>query len=154
MCSSDILHETNLLKCSFQALEPGRLALADRFYRAHGYKVKCAPNERVFAFVSEKNEWIGALRLVPQGSGHYWLRNLLVAPPYRGQGFASRLLIASKPAIYPQGCYCFALPHLIPFYQRIGFESSPAHCPPDIAAKYAQYRARGRDWVLMGYLQA
>ncbi len=135
------------------SLEPVRLALADRFYRTHGYKVKCAPHERVFVLSSPEGEWVAAARFVPQSSGHYWLRNLLVAPAYRGQGLATRLLNQVKPLIAPRGCYCFALPHLTDFYARLTFERDPQHCPIDIAAIHSRYRARGRDWVLMGYQQ-
>ena len=134
-------------------LTPERLALADRFYRSQGYKVKCAPNERVFALIGTAGDWLGAVRLVAQSSGHYWLRNLLVAPEYRNRGLAGQLLMQSRRAIFPKGCYCFALPHLTDFYKRSGFELAPAHCPADIRAIYERYKSRGRDWVLMGYQQ-
>lgn len=139
------------LSYTFQLIEPARLALVDRFYRSHGYKIKCAANEQVFALLDEARDFIAAARFVPQSSGHYWLRNVLVAPQQRGQGLASRLLIASKPGIAPQGCYCFALPHLTEFYRRLDFDLNPSHCPADILANYQKYRSRGRDWVLMGY---
>lgn len=142
---------TNTLSCHFQTLEPARLALVDRFYRSHGYKIKCAQRERVFTLVDSEGEFAAAVRLVPQASGHYWLRNLLVAPELRGRGLASRLLGEFKPIIFPWGCYCFALPHLTDLYLRAGFELQPAHCPSDITLIYERYRNRGRDWVLMGY---
>lgn len=142
----------NKSSLQFLSVDSTRLALADRFYREHGYKVKCTAQERVFV-LSMANEWIAAARFVPQGSGHYWLRNLLVAPEYRGGGLASHLLNQVKPLIVPQGCYCFALPHLINFYTRLAFDRDPQHCPADIAAIYSRYRTRGRDWVLMGYQQ-
>ncbi len=139
---------------SFQIIQPARMALADRFYRSHGYKIKCAEQEQVFALVNPAGEFSAAVRLVPQASGHYWLRNLLVDPGLRGNGLASRLLGDSKPVIFPRGCYCFALPHLTGLYQRSGFELNPGHCPNDIALIYERYRNRGRDWVLMGYQQS
>lgn len=135
----------------FQAIEPARLALVDRFYRSHGYKVKCATNEQVFVFVNAAGDFVAAARFVPQSSGHYWLRNLLVDPRARGQGLASRLMNECKPQIAPLGCYCFALPHLTGFYRRLDFELNPDHCPADILTNYQKYRARGRDWILMGY---
>jgi GNAT superfamily N-acetyltransferase len=143
----------NLSSYSFQPLEPARLALADRFYRTHGYKVKCGPSERVFALVSLTGELVAVARFVPQASGHYWLRNLLVTPELRGYGLASRLLRETRSIIFPAGCYCFALRHLVDFYSHLEFETSPGHCPADIAAIYERYRSRGRDWVLMGYKQ-
>lgn len=144
---------THLHLYTVQLLEPERLALVDRFYRDHGYKLRCATHERVFVLSSPAGEWVAAARLIPQVSGHYWLRNLLVAPALRGCGLASRLVREIKPAIFPLGCYCFALPHLTDFYSRLGFKTNPVHCPADIAALHARYRSRGRDWVLMGYQQ-
>ena len=74
------------------------------------------------------------------------------AKDQRGQGVATLLMQYLLPQIHPQGCYCFALPHLEQFYLRLGFSLQPKHCPADIQQKYEQYRARGRDWLLMGYI--
>lgn len=136
-----------------QPVDPERFALVDRFYRSQGYKVKCGANERVYAIADEAEGFVAAARLVPQSSGHYWLRNLLVASHWRGQGLATRLMQKLLPDLAPRGCYCFALPHLTAFYGALGFTINPAHCPDDILRTYTTYRARGRDWVLMGYCQ-
>lgn len=137
-----------------ERVAPERFACIDRFYRAQGHKVKCAPNETVFSLSiplkGEMVETAAAVRLVLQSSGHFWLRNLLVAKTCRGQGMARRLMVELLAQIPPQGCYCYALPHLKAFYLSLGFELQPEHCPPDIKQKYEQYRARGRDWLLMG----
>ena len=138
----------------FQRVEPERLALVDRFYRAQGYKVKCGANERVYVIENTSDGFIAAARLVPQSSGHYWLRNLLVANSWRGQGIATGLIQQLLPDLAPLGCYCFALPHLTDFYTALGFVAAPSHCPDDILRTYTTYRTRGRDWVLMGYIQA
>ncbi len=137
----------------FQRVDAERFPLVDRFYRAQGYKVKCAAKERVYAIVHKDDGFIAAARLVPQSSGHYWLRNLLVASDYRGQGLATGLMRYLLPDLAPQGCYCFALQHLGDFYSALGFTLNPDHCPKDILATYNIYRARGRDWLLMGYRQ-
>lgn len=138
----------------FQPVEPVRFALVDRFYRAQGYKVKCGVNERVYAIADKDERFIAAARLVPQNSGHYWLRNLLVASAWRGQGIATGLMQKLLPDLAPRGCYCFALPHLTGFYTALGFAQTPSHCPEDILRTYNTYRTRGRDWVLMGYIQS
>lgn len=139
--------------CVFQRIEPMRFALVDRFYRVQGYKVKCGANERVYAIANTSEHFIAATRLVPQSSGHYWLRNLLVAGDWRGQGIATGLMHKLLPDLAPQGCYCFSLPHLTNFYAMLGFIQHPSHCPEDILRTYNTYRTRGRDWVLMGYIQ-
>ncbi|MEN0035881.1 MAG: GNAT family N-acetyltransferase [Cellvibrio sp.] len=138
----------------FHIIEPARLALVDRFYRAQGYKVKCGETERVYAFSDANGDFVASARLVPQSSGHYWLRNLLVDKNSRGQGVASKLIINFLPDISPQGCYCFALTHLESFYERLGFTAQPEHCPGDILSTYHTYRNRGRDWILMGYIDS
>lgn len=137
----------------FQPVDPVRFALVDRFYRAQGYKVKCGANERICAIAREDEGFIAAARLVPQSSGHYWLRNLLVASDWRGRGIATGLMQELMPDLAPRGCYCFALPHLTHFYSSLGFIHNPSHCPDDILRTYNTYRTRGRDWVLMGYIQ-
>lgn len=139
-----------------QSITPDRFPLVDRFYRAHGYKLKYASLERVFVISTTQADstqepvWIGAVRLVPQPSGHFWLRNLLVAPAYRGKGLAAWLLDFVIAQIAPAGCYCFALPHLTSLYSGAGFEIDPSHCPTDICALFNRYKSRGRDWILMG----
>lgn len=140
-------------RCHFEIQSPERFALVDRFYRAQGYKVKCAEAERVYVIANEDGGFIAAVRLVPQRSGHYWLRNLLVANDWRGQGIATRLMQELLLDVVPRGCYCFALPHLTDFYAALGFIQNPPHCPEDILCTYNTYRARGRDWVLMGCIQ-
>lgn len=138
---------------NFRRLEPIDYALIDRFYRAQGYKVKCGANERVYSITHATEGFIAAARLVLQHSGHFWLRNLLVASERRGQGIATSLMQQLLPDLAPKGCYCFALPHLTDFYSALGFATNPSHCPEDILRTYTTYRTRGRDWVLMGYIQ-
>ncbi|WP_062065164.1 GNAT family N-acetyltransferase [Cellvibrio sp. OA-2007] len=134
-------------------VEPASFPLIDRFYRAQGYKVKCGTSELVYAIAAESEGFIAAARLLPQTSGHFWLRNLLVANDWRGQGIATGLMQQLLPNLAPQGCYCFALPHLTGFYSALDFTQNPTHCPEDILRTYTTYRARGRDWVLMGFIQ-
>ena len=138
-------------KAVFRVLTPEQFALADRFYRAQGYKLKCAVTERVYVLVDEQADFIAAVRLLPQASGHFWLRNLLVVKAWRGRGLAKHILRSLLRDIAPQGCYFFALPHLTEFYLALDFTIDPEHCPDDILRLHQTYRARGRDWVLMGY---
>ncbi len=168
MRNTDVLRVKALDSAIHFLREPtDRYALVDRFYRSQGYKVKAASIETLFTLhhigqsedieqsrdikQSGAAEIIAAARLVPQSSGHYWLRNLLVAKDWRGKGLASSLMQQLLPLLAPQGCYCFALPHLHEFYTRLGFNLEPEHCPDDIRQKHKQYRDRGRDWLLMGY---
>ena len=89
-----------------------RHALVDRFYRSQGYKVKIAASESVYAVYTATSqglpvEMVAALRLVPQASGHFWLRNLLVAKDQRAgavarvmMGLTLAMLIGNPVATY------------------------------------------------------
>jgi GNAT superfamily N-acetyltransferase len=145
--------DTASVNHGFRVVEPASFPLIERFYRAQGYKVKCGASERVYAITAENEGFIAAARLVPQSSGHFWLRNLLVASDWRGQGIATGLMQQLLPDLAPKGCYCFALPHLTVFYSALGFATNPSHCPEDIFRTYTTYRSRGRDWELMGFIQ-
>lgn len=153
MCPVDFLTtDANSSALVFSAVPVERYALIERFYRAQGYKVRIAQNECIYV-VYNAAEIVAAVRLVPQISGHFWLRNLLVAKTWRAQGVATGLMQYLLAFMQGRGCYCFALPHLQLFYEQLGFGLQPPHCPNDIQQKYQQYRTRGRDWLLMGYIR-
>lgn len=149
--------DAGIFQGAFRVESPEYYPVVDRFYRTQGYKVKTGVNESIYTIHNVLDQDLGggiiaAARLVPQLAGHFWLRNLLVAKNYRGKGIASALMQQLLPFNGSQGCYCFALPHLENFYRRLGFTLRPEHCPEDIQTKYLRYRARGRDWLLMGYI--
>lgn len=150
----------NLAKESlrFESIDALRFPLVDRFYHAQGYKIRCGRNERLFALSHPEHGLIAAARLVPQASGVYWLRNLLVVKMWRQQGIGHALMeqllsaLGSDTNSGPHSCYCFALKHVEQFYLRLHFRLlEPDACDFQIAERYKQYRARGRDWLLMGY---
>ena len=138
--------------CRFDIQPPARFALVDRFYRSQGYRVRCVANERVYSLSIEKEGFVAAVRLVPQESGVYWLRNLLVKDTLRRRGLAALLMRHVLADLTPQACCCFALPHLKNFYENLGFVAEPLDCPQDLAEKFHAYRPH--DWVLMVFPQA
>lgn len=123
--------------------------LVERFYRTNGYKFHCGRQERLFV-VRDHCEMIAAARLLSRQQNSYWLRNMLVAKEKRNLGVGKYMMREILRRIAPSGCYCFALPQVVDFYQRLGFLiEAPELCPADIAAEYRKYKSRGRDWVLM-----
>lgn len=136
---------------NFEQVALVKLPLVDKFYQSQDYNIKCGRNERVFTLSHPEKGIIAAARLVPQGTD-YWLRNLLVARPWRQKGLGKLLMQTLLPELQPGACYCFALTHVEAFYSRLGFHGVlPEACNSLIAQRYQQYRARGRDWVLMKY---
>lgn len=142
----------------FKQVDPAALPLVDKFYHSQGYKIKCGRNERVFTLSHPLHGHIVAARLLPQAPmvlaepNDYWLRNLLVVKSYRKQGLGNLFMQKLLSQLETGDCYCFALTHLEQFYLDLGFQHlQPEGCNASVAKRYLQYRARGRDWLLMGY---
>jgi N-acetylglutamate synthase-like GNAT family acetyltransferase len=136
----------------FVALDATQFPLANKFYQAQGYKVKCGRQERVFAVKTPSKEFIAAARLMPLESQNYWLRNLLVAPIYRQRGLGAALMQSLLKALAPGHCYCFALPEVEEFYRRLGFVNlTTIACPEDVKLLAQRYDLHSRDWRLMAY---
>lgn len=128
-----------------------RIPLVDRFYQSHGYNIKCGRNERIFTLSHPEHGILAAARLVPQLED-YWLRNLLVAKVWRAHGFGRFFMQTLLLKLESGDCYCFALTHLEQFYLELHFQHlEPENINASVAKRYLQYRARGRDWLLMGY---
>lgn len=138
--------------CRFDAMEPARFPLVDRFYSNCKYKVKCGRLDRVYC-LSHEGHIVAAARLIAHSSGELLLRNLCVAPALRRQGLARRFMHLLLAAITPQGCYCFALPHLQEFYLALDFKLlTPDQVPTETAILARRYSERKRDWLLMGHV--
>lgn len=138
----------------FQEVSPEMHPLVEHFYRDNGYKFRCGRQERLFVVRCSESgaqqDIIAAARLLPRQQNTYWLRNMLVTKEKRNAGVGSYFMHEILAHIAPGGCYCFALPQVVDFYQRLGFSLEVAEqCPPDIATEYRRYKSRGRDWVLM-----
>ncbi len=141
----------SLEACRFDAMEPGKFPLVDRFYSSCKYKVKCGRLDRVYR-LSHEGQIIAAARLIPHSSGELLLRNLCVAPDLRRMGVAGHFMRLMLATIAPLECYCFALPHLRDFYLSLGFKLlTPEQVPTETAVLAHRYRERNRDWLLMGW---
>lgn len=145
--------DVDLETCTIEVVSEIRLPLVNQFYSSCNYRVKCGRFERVYS-LAMGGKIVAAARLIPQGSGHFLLRNLCVNPELRHKGIASFLLRHLMPVLSGH-CYCYALPHLQKFYLSLGFQHfSVEQVPEDIAAMYIRHRERKRGWILMGYVNS
>ena len=93
------------------------LPVVDKFYRSQRSPMRAAKGATVW--VAKQHDIIGALSLTAIADGH-WLTGLFVAPEWRGQAVAGRLLEqVMKSQTGPVWLFCH--PDLSGFYQRAGF---------------------------------
>ena len=102
---------------TFGILPDALLPLVDKFYRGHRSPMRAVKGATVW--VAKQPEIIGVLSLSAVADGH-WLTGLFVAPQWRGQAVAGRLLAEVLQArTGPVWLFCH--PELEGFYQRAGF---------------------------------
>lgn len=109
--------------------------LAQKFYRAHRSAMRTHHSDRIWT--AQQGEICAALCLRPVESG-VWLTSLLVAPPLRRQGIASRL-IEHALADHNEPVWLFCHPQLTTFYRRFGFAPCDA-LPHSLAERLQRYR--------------
>lgn len=120
--------------CCSRLLDPER-RLLDHFYRQHGSRMRSTSDGELW--VARANCIIAGLNLTPVGGG-YWLTGLFVDPQQRSQGVAGRLVEAAlAQAVGPTWLFCH--PDLVPFYQRLGFDTATA-LPEALAARLQRYQ--------------
>lgn len=102
---------------TFAILPDALLPLADKFYRSHRSPMRTTKGATLW--VAKQQEIIGALNLTAVADGH-WLTGLFVAPQWRGQAVAGRLLAQVLQA-RTEPVWLFCHPELEGFYQRAGF---------------------------------
>lgn len=119
---------------TFSVLAQDLLPLADKFYRSHRSPMRAAKAATVW--VAKHPDIIAALSLTAVADGH-WLTGLFVAPQWRGQGVAGRLLEeVMKSQAGPVWLFCH--PDLSGFYQRAGFVPC-ADLPEALAERLRRY---------------
>jgi GNAT superfamily N-acetyltransferase len=109
--------------------------LLDKFYRAQRSPMRSSGATQLW--VAKQQAIIGALCLTQVADG-YWLTGLFVAPEWRRQGVAERL-IASAMRDLAGPVWLFCHPDLIGFYERSGFALA-ADLPSALADKLVRYR--------------
>lgn len=118
--------------------------LLEQFYRQHGSRMRTAGDGQ--QWVARANEIVAGLNLTPV-TGGFWLTGLLVAPQWRGQQVASRLVEAALTA-NPAPVWLFCDPQLAVLYSRLGF-SCTEQLPEALASRLARYQ-RSKSLLAMG----
>ncbi|QXI37213.1 GNAT family N-acetyltransferase [Pseudomonas xantholysinigenes] len=117
--------------------------LLDHFYRQHGSRMRATGEGE--QWVARADEIIAGLNLTPVTGGQ-WLTALFVAPPWRGQRVASRLVDTALQDA-PGATWLFCHPDLAPFYQNLAF--TPAvDLPEALASRLARYQ-RSKPLIAM-----
>lgn len=118
--------------------------LLNKFYRSHDSSMKALKGGRLW--VARDSEIVAGLCLTPVVGGQ-WLTGVFVAPAYRGQGLAARLIrqaVASSEGTVWLLCH----PDLEGLYQRMGF-SQQTLLPQSLSERLVRYK-RNKPMIAMG----
>lgn len=118
----------------FGLLTEERRPLLNKFYREHQSSMRAAGKGQ--AWVAQHHELVGALCLTAVNDGQ-WLTSLFVAPQWRGQAVARRLIEAAL--MGAQGpVWLFCHPDLLSFYQPLGFDEAK-RLPAVLGERFMRY---------------
>lgn len=115
-------------KLTFQTLEPIKLPLVTRIYKAHYPSAKAKKNE-VTIVGYENNMIVAVVRFRPLEQLQL-LTGMLVVPTHRGTGVGHQLMNHCRNTILNERTYCFAYAHLETFYQQHGFHTIDSEVLP------------------------
>jgi GNAT superfamily N-acetyltransferase len=118
--------------------------LLNKFYRSHNSPMKALKGGRLW--VARDGEIVAGLCLTPVMGGQ-WLTGVFVAPAYRGQGLAARL-IRQAAAACEGTVWLLCHPELEGLYQRIGF-SQDTVLPQSLSERLVRYK-RNKPMIAMG----
>ena len=118
--------------------------LLNKFYRSHDSSMKALKGGRLW--VARDGEIVAGLCLTPVVGGQ-WLTGVFVAPAYRRQGLAARLILQAIADV--QGTvWLLCHPDLESLYQRIGFTQDTI-LPQSLSERLVRYK-RNKPMIAMG----
>ena len=118
--------------------------LLNKFYRRHDSSMKALKGGRLW--VARDGEIVAGLCLSPVVGGQ-WLTGVFVAPAYRRQGLAARLILQAIADV--QGTvWLLCHPDLESLYQRIGFTQDTI-LPQSLSERLVRYK-RNKPMIAMG----
>ena len=118
--------------------------LLNKFYRSHDSSMKALKGGRLW--VARDGEIVAGLCLSPVIGGQ-WLTGVFVAPAYRRQGLAARLILQAIADV--QGTvWLLCHPDLESLYQRIGFTQETI-LPQSLSERLVRYK-RNKPMIAMG----
>lgn len=113
------------------------------FYKQNRDKARAKPQDFMYAAINNDGQVCAVLRLVDYGD-FLFLRSVLTAKDYRGQGIASEL---TRYALKQHTSIIYTLPTplAISLYQRLDFKTVPKQeIPEQLSANYRRFR-QGND---------
>ncbi|WP_447096430.1 GNAT family N-acetyltransferase [Pseudomonas sp. CF10PS3] len=118
--------------------------LLNKFYRSHDSSMKALKGGRLW--VARNGEIVAGLCLSPVVGGQ-WLTGVFVAPAYRRQGLAARLILQAIADV--QGTvWLLCHPDLESLYQRMGFTQDTI-LPQSLSERLVRYK-RNKPMIAMG----
>lgn len=115
----------------------------NQFYKRNKDKARAKPQDLMYAAINDAGQTCAALRLL-EYDNFLFLRSVLTANDYRGQGIASQLIryaLAQSSRAQSSIIYTLPTPLAVPLYQRLGFIAVPqAEIPPALLASYRRLR--------------
>lgn len=118
--------------------------LLNKFYRSHNSPMKALKGGRLW--VARDSEIVAGLCLSPVVGGQ-WLTGVFVAPTYRGQGLAARLILQAVAEV-EGSVWLLCHPDLESLYQRMGF-SQDTVLPQSLSERLVRYK-RNKPMIAMG----
>lgn len=135
---------------TFEILDPIKLPLVSRLYKAHYPSGKAKKDElTVVAYKESKMVAVVRFRSVEQ---FRLLTGMLVIPEYRAQGVGHELLNYCQQQILKQDDFCFAYEHLEEFYGTHGFETvEMTQLSNSLKMLFERYISSGKKLIAMKY---
>lgn len=130
-------------------LEPVKLPLIQKLYKAHYPSAKAKRDEAIFVSYHEQT-LCGVVRLRPLDRWRL-LTGMLVTPEFRSLGIGHALLQHCHQLLRDSD-YCFAYSHLEPFYRQHGFVSIEADLlPAPLLSLFRRYTRSGKSLIPMKF---
>ncbi|OUS40938.1 hypothetical protein A9R00_03470 [Oleispira antarctica] len=111
----------------------------NQFYKKNRDKARAKPEDLMYAAINEEDQICAVLRLLPY-DGFLFLRSVLTAKEFRGQGIAASLI---HYAMKKQNALIYTLPTslAVSLYLRLGFQFvEKENIPAQLLASYRRFR--------------
>ena len=133
-----------------ETLDPVKLPLVSRLYKAHYPSGKAKSNElTIVGYIDNQLCCVVRFRPIEQ---YQLLTGMLVIPEQRGLGLGHQLLVHCQSSVCNSNTYCFAYPHLEAFYQQHGFVTVvPEQLPNSLNQLFTRYTGSGKCLIPMHY---
>jgi len=111
--------------------------------------VTYSADKQLFIVAEHEHSIIGVSRLC-HDQRHIMLRTMRVLPEFQSYGVGKKILLSIHGILNGLECYCVPYPHLIKFYESIGFAKiEEKYSPKAIQKAYKKYHHLGMDMALM-----